>query len=76
MKQSGLDWRRCRFQLLWQHTPSTPKPLAGLPLLALDNISEVISAALAMERGAALAFTDGDFSRFPGLSWINPLSSE
>lgn len=32
-------------------------------------------AALALEHGAALASTDRDFSRFPGLQLINPLRS-
>lgn len=32
-------------------------------------------AALALEHGAALASTDRDFSRFPGLQLINPLQS-
>lgn len=30
-------------------------------------------AALAIERGFTLHTTDADFSRFPGLKWINPL---
>jgi hypothetical protein len=30
-------------------------------------------AALAIERGLTLYSTDADFSRFPGLKWINPL---
>lgn len=32
-------------------------------------------AALAIEHGAVLATTDRDFSRFPGLQTINPISS-
>jgi toxin-antitoxin system PIN domain toxin len=32
-------------------------------------------AALAMEYQATLATTDKDFSRFPGLKWINPLDA-
>ena len=36
-------------------------------------VSDAALAALAMENGAALASTDRDFSRFPGLRWINPL---
>ena len=32
-------------------------------------------AALAIERGLLLHTTDADFSRFPGLTWINPLES-
>jgi toxin-antitoxin system PIN domain toxin len=30
-------------------------------------------AALAIEHGATLHTTDRDFSRFPGLKWINPI---
>jgi toxin-antitoxin system PIN domain toxin len=30
-------------------------------------------AALAIESGAELCSTDGDFARFPGLRWTNPL---
>ena len=31
-------------------------------------------AALAIEHGLTLCSTDGDFARFPGLRWENPLS--
>jgi hypothetical protein len=31
-------------------------------------------AALAIEHGLILASTDGDFARFPGLRWENPLA--
>jgi uncharacterized protein len=31
-------------------------------------------AALAVEHGLSLCSTDGDFARFPGLRWANPLS--
>ena len=30
-------------------------------------------AALAIEHGLILCSTDGDFARFPGLHWENPL---
>lgn len=30
-------------------------------------------AALAIEHGLQLCSTDGDFARFPGLRWLNPL---
>jgi uncharacterized protein len=36
-------------------------------------ISDAVLAALAIEHGAALASTDRDFARFPGLRWVNPL---
>jgi predicted nucleic acid-binding protein len=32
-------------------------------------------AALAIEHGLTLCSTDGDFARFPGLSWRNALVS-
>ncbi|MGA8428518.1 MAG: type II toxin-antitoxin system VapC family toxin [Candidatus Sulfotelmatobacter sp.] len=31
-------------------------------------------AALAVEHGLTLCTTDGDFARFPGLRWLNPLA--
>jgi len=31
-------------------------------------------AALALEHGAELSSTDGDFARFPRLRWLNPLA--
>lgn len=37
-------------------------------------IQDAHLAALAMEHGAALCSSDVDFSRFPGLSWHNPLA--
>jgi toxin-antitoxin system PIN domain toxin len=32
-------------------------------------------AALAIEHGLTLCSTDGDFSKFPGLKWENPLAA-
>jgi toxin-antitoxin system PIN domain toxin len=32
-------------------------------------------AALAVEHGLTLCSTDGDFDRFPGVTWRNPLSA-
>jgi len=37
-------------------------------------VSDAHLAALAIEHGCELASTDSDFSRFPKLKWINPLS--
>lgn len=33
-------------------------------------------AAAAIENGATLCSNDTDFGRFPGLSWVNPLTSK
>ena len=35
-------------------------------------VTDAALAALAIENGAVLASTDRDFSRFPGLRWVNP----
>ncbi|MBI4264558.1 MAG: type II toxin-antitoxin system VapC family toxin [Acidobacteria bacterium] len=37
-------------------------------------VTDAALAALAIEHGATLYTTDRDFSRFPGLSWTNPLT--
>jgi toxin-antitoxin system PIN domain toxin len=37
-------------------------------------VTDAALAALAIEHGATLYTTDRDFSRFPGLSWRNPLA--
>jgi len=47
-----------------------------LPLGTGGNLtSDAHLAALALEYGAILYSADSDFSRFPGLTWINPLES-
>jgi predicted nucleic acid-binding protein len=33
-------------------------------------------AAIAIEHGLTLCSTDGDFARFPGLTWVDPLQPE
>jgi uncharacterized protein len=38
-----------------------------------DLVTEAHLAALAIEHGLTLCSTDGDFARFPGLRWENPL---
>jgi predicted nucleic acid-binding protein len=40
-----------------------------------NDINDVWLAALALEHRATLVSTDQGFSRFPGLSWINPCLS-
>lgn len=36
--------------------------------------SDAHLAALAIEHGADLCSTDGDFARFPGVRWVDPLA--
>ncbi len=38
-----------------------------------DLVSDAHLAALALEHGATLCSTDRDFTRFPGLRFVNPL---
>ena len=37
-------------------------------------VADAQLAALAIEHGLTLCSTDGDFARFPGLRWENPLA--
>lgn len=38
-------------------------------------VMDAVLAAIALEHGATLCTTDRDFSRFPGLTWMNPLAA-
>lgn len=46
-----------------------------LPQMSSRLVPDAHLAALAIEHGLTLCSTDGDFSKFPGLSWENPLVS-
>lgn len=46
--------------------------LEGLGVAA-NLTTDAHLAALAIEHGCVLATNDADFSRFPGLRWVNPL---
>jgi uncharacterized protein len=43
-------------------------------VILVDVLPDAHLAALAIEHGLVLCSTDGDFSRFPGLNWRNPLA--
>ncbi len=45
-----------------------------LPGLYGNLVPDAHLAALAIEHGLTLCSTDGDFARFPGLNWVNPLA--
>jgi toxin-antitoxin system PIN domain toxin len=47
--------------------------LLRLPGVRGSLIPDAHLAALAIEHGLVLCSTDGDFGRFPGLRWENPL---
>lgn len=49
------------------------RPLLSLPGVHGNLVPDAHLATLAIEHGLTLCSTDGDFARFPGLSWRNPL---
>jgi predicted nucleic acid-binding protein len=49
--------------------------LLGLPGVRAGLVHDAHLAALAIEHGLILCSTDGDFGRFPGLRWQNPLAA-
>jgi len=49
--------------------------LLALPGIRANLVHDVHLAALAIEHGLTLCSTDGDFARFPGLRWENPLAT-
>jgi predicted nucleic acid-binding protein len=48
-------------------------PLLSAPFVTSRLVPDAHLAALAIEHGVTLCSTDGDFGRFPGLTWQNPL---
>ena len=48
--------------------------LLALPGVRANLVHDADLAALAIEHGLVLCSTDGDFARFPGLRWQNPLA--
>jgi toxin-antitoxin system PIN domain toxin len=48
-------------------------PLLDQPGMQGNLVPDAHLAALALEHGLTLCSTDGDFARFKGLSWIDPL---
>jgi toxin-antitoxin system PIN domain toxin len=49
--------------------------LLELPSMTARLVPDAHLAALAIEHGLILCSTDGDFARFPGLRWQNPLAA-
>jgi toxin-antitoxin system PIN domain toxin len=56
------------------------REILGAMLLAAPGgaglVPDAHLAALALEHGLLLCTTDGDFARFPGLRWENPLRAQ
>jgi uncharacterized protein len=72
-------WLSC--EPAWIPLPGTEHSTILGPLLETSGmtsrlVADAHLAALAIEHGLTLCSTDGDFSRFPGLAWQNPLASD
>jgi toxin-antitoxin system PIN domain toxin len=71
------EWLDCECVWVPAPGPAHRSILAGL-LGNLGGGSKLLPdahlAALAIEHGLALCSSDGDFARFKGLRWINPLA--
>ena len=66
---------------VWTPTPGEKHPeILGRLLRNLGGGAKLIPdahlAALAIEHGLTLCSTDGDFARFAGLRWVNPLLTD
>jgi uncharacterized protein len=71
-------WLAC--DTAWVPEPTKRHPEVLRSLIALAGVHgnlvpDAHLAALAIEHGVTLCSTDGDFARFPGLRWLNPLAT-
>lgn len=72
------DWLGC--DAVWIPLPGRRQPeilgeLLANPIVTSRLVPDAHLAALAIEHGLTLCSTDGDFARFPGLKWENPLAA-
>jgi uncharacterized protein len=69
-------WLACESSWIPQPGDRHAEILADLladPSVRGNLVQDAHLAALAIEHGLQLCSTDGDFGRFPGLRWSNPL---
>jgi predicted nucleic acid-binding protein len=71
----GLNLRR-----LWIPQPTERHAdllgeFLALPGVHGNLVPDAHVAALAVEHGLTLCSTDGDFARFQGLRWLNPIAT-
>lgn len=72
------DWLNCETVWIPQPTERHAAVLGSLirlPGMSGALVSDAHLAAMAIEHGLTLCSSDGDFARFPGLRWHNPLLS-
>lgn len=58
-----------------EHHADVLDEFLALPGIHGNLVPDAHLAALAVEHGLTLCSTDGDFARFPGLRWLNPIAS-
>jgi toxin-antitoxin system PIN domain toxin len=73
-----VDWLNC--ENVWVPQPTDRHrelfgELLTLPGIQANLVPDAHMAALALEHGLTLCSTDGDFARFPGLRWLNPIAA-
>jgi toxin-antitoxin system PIN domain toxin len=71
------NWLTCESAWIPQPTDrhaDVVSDLLALPGIHGNLIPDAHLAALAIEHGLTLCSTDGDFARFPGLNWLNPIA--
>ena len=71
------DWLAC--EPVWIPQPTgrhaeVMSQLLALPGMLGNLVPDAHLAALAIEHGLTLCSADGDFARFPGLNWHNPIA--
>jgi toxin-antitoxin system PIN domain toxin len=72
------DWLACERAWIPQPTERHREVLGGLlggSGVQANLVHDAHMAALAIEHGLILCSTDGDFARFPGLRWEDPLAA-
>ena len=71
------EWLAC--EVVWSPVPTARHaevlgPLVRARFMTSRLVPDAHLAALAIEHGLTLCSTDGDFARFAGLTWRNPLA--
>jgi len=57
-----------------ERTAAVYGELAGSQQVTGNLVPDAMLAALALEHGLTVMSADTDFGRFPGVSWVNPLT--
>jgi len=71
-----VGWLSCPSAWIPEPTERHAELLGGLlcaPGLRANHVPDAHLAALAMEHGLVVCSTDGDFARFTGVRWENPI---